>query len=369
VSNKIIIFPHVGIYGGAGIYIRNLSESLSGFLPVFAGTYASEYGAEESLSKHDCINKIHFPNYVGVKSLTKLYVMLLSSIRLLYLTVMGKDRVNKQNTNVIILTSGIQLLLFYYLKKKYPNAHFVLLVQENWLLSNFFLGAISRKLLNRVDLVVSITDSWKAYANQYGVDSCILKNTFSVSTAPVSASKAKYDLLYFGGTQKIKGYASLIHFFQEYSRKSKIQVAILGEVSLKKKLEIDTINANIENGSGLFVLGFITDTAPIIDESKIVFLPITDSHFCRPAIEAGLRRKTFIIRALDGISDFAIPENNCAKFTSTKDLIDKYNRLSRDVDYLKKLSENNYKFSIEFVKNQTENVVFYNYIKERVKQL
>ena len=366
-NKKVIIVPHVGVYGGAGIYIRNLAESLSEFSPVFSGAHASCYGEKINLSKHLSIDKIYFPNYAGVKILTKLIVLFISFIRLLYVFFMRKDRIDKKNKNVIILTSGIQLLVFFYFKRKYPNAHFILFVQENWLLNNFLLGSISRTLLSRVDLVVSITDSWKSYASTFGVESYILKNVFSESIIPISVRKPKYDLLYFGGTQKIKGYGTLIEFVQEYSKKSKIVVAMLGGISNKEKLEIEKINESLQNDSRILPLGFISDTTPIIDESKIIFLPITDSHFCRPAIEAGLRRKTFIIRDLGSLSDFAIAEKNCTTFTTIKDLTKKYNRLTMDSIYLKKLSSNNYNFSIKFIKRQAENIFFYNYIEKRVK--
>ena len=365
ISNKLIFVPHVGLEGGAGIYIKGMAAELGNkFTIEYMGQYARDFGAGTSDSFPSYLRKMVFPNYVGVKCTTKLIYLLFSITSLLLLYPFTKS--NSSLRSIFVLTSGIQVFQFLYLRKKYPNSVYILLVQENIQLNNNFYGAVTKKILNRINLVVSITNTWKEYAEEHGVSTLVWKNRFVHKTNSDNCLEC-FDILYVGGDQRIKGFETLIEFYRVYSKDTKLTICILGEVSEKKLNIIDSLNEKSSNGSRIVSCGFVENVDSYIQASKILLLPLIEPHFCRPAIEAGLHGKSFIVRRLDSISDFAIDELNCLMFSEMDDLLVKVKELLTNKELRRKLECENYSFAQKFTVDSGDDLLIIDFIAKHIE--
>jgi hypothetical protein len=364
---NVVFLPHVGVCGGAGRYIQDLSKFLNKKYSIeFFGTFAMEYGSGYSVVLPKLLNGVVFPNYSGVKSITKFLICALSVVKLLILLPFIKK--NNYIKDVFILTSGIQILALPYLKRRFPLSTFIVLIQENWLLENGFYGYISKSILNKFDLIISITDTWTSYASKHGLKSLVFKNQFSINS-DFNKINHKFDIVYLGGEQRIKGFDTLLDFFGEYSKTDKIHICLLGELSKSNYLKVDFINGTALNDSKIHTFGFVENVNEYIASSRILFIPITDPHFCRPAIEAGLLNKTFLIRRLENLDEFALDGYNCLMFNNTDDAISKYRAIFSNEGKLHSLQMNNQKLSMGFIEDNKNEKLLLEFISNAMSKL
>tara|TARA_B110000196_G_scaffold319212_1_gene336570 strand:- start:8256 stop:9344 length:1089 start_codon:yes stop_codon:yes gene_type:complete len=311
----ILVVPHFSNTGGAGKYITNLLKALGGRVDVkVSGKYQSDYfGIEQYKSAiFFSLSLILFPNYKGVSKRATGYYFLkavLCTPYLFFLCLTSK----KGNISHIILTSSIQILHIPFLKIIYPNARVCILIQENLKFNNYLWGGVTQFFLNKYDCVVGIDREWCAVANEFGIENVYLPNEFDIPIIDVNCAP-EYDAAFVGGDQFIKGFDFLLEFFEKYSESKMINILLLGYYSEKSIIRIRRLNEGSAIGSKLSLVGQVPDCNSYLLNSKILLLPIMSAHFCRPAIEAGLLKKTFLITELDGISDFSEFDYNCKSF-------------------------------------------------------
>lgn len=359
---NILVVPHIGLSGGAGLYIKQILSEIKGEFNIsFTGRYANDYDSSSPNCVDNQIADIIFPYYEGVSSKATVYYFFLSMYKLIKVF-LSKKTVKRYDA--ILLTSGIQMLVILLVPYVFKQAKVIILIQENWRLDGWIFGAISRYLCSRSDLVVSITKSWSDKAERAGIESYVYRNMYAMpeNVSADSFNEKKFDFVYFGGDQKIKGFEQLVEFCYRLSRLRSIRVGILGELS-KDSINKLKSSVNSYNGSEVVFFGFLDDTSHVLKVSKILLLPITAPHFCRPAIEAGFFRIPFLIPNYPGISDFAKDKFNCSMYGSTDEMITSALKILDDSECLNKLGSNNYILSRDFVYSANSGVKLLEAIK------
>ena len=351
---NVLVIPHVGISGGAGLYINQvLSEIIKSHNVYVGGIHSSSFDFEE-YKIDSSINKIVLPYYMGISSKAYWYHYLKSISYIFKNKYFLRKLRNKNKFEIVILTSGIQVQLLPIINKFFKNAKVVVLIQENFRLDGYILGKIVKRNLLKADLIVSITNDWKNFSKSYGIETFLFRNMydFSVDNMRVSAEK-DFDFIYLGGEQKIKGFSDIINFCQEMSKIKSFRIAILGEVSIESQKKLLYIANNSEYTVDIIFFGFMENVTDIIRRSKLLLLPITSPHFCRPAIEAGFEKVPFLIRRHSDISDFAIENYNCEMYDDLEEMLNKSTLFLEDNLYFTEMGINNYKVSNDFIYNES----------------
>lgn len=356
--NILTVIPHYNNEGGAGLYINSLINALKEKYDLrISGPYAKYYDNQRSCNT----NKINlppifysfiYPNYLGVKIIFKIYYLIRIIFILPFLLVKKKEKNGDQM--IFILTSSIQIPLLFIIKRIFSNSKVVILIQENYLL-NSRSSKILNFLLLKSDLVISISDSWIIESKKYGLSAQLLRNSFDNSRYYRQSNEFDYDILFLGGSQSIKGAHNFISLLKKFnSRKVKLRVAWLGHLDSFYKNKIK----KIEKDHFLFIssLGFVSDVGQIISSSKLVVFPIEKPHFLRPAIEAGLCKRTYIIKELDGVDDFAKSGYNCLSYKNLKEATDLILQLINDKSLRETLENNNFEFSQKFARSASKDL-------------
>lgn len=357
----VVFFPHFGMSGGAGLYIKQVVESLKGsnVKIYFAGDYSTDYyGLYDEYIK--CQNGLVFPNYKGVRGLVVLF-FLFKTIFTLPFFIFGLRKVNPTG-KIFVLTSSVQVLNSFFIKFFFRPEKIVLLVQENWVFGNF-LGFISKFFFRRCDLVVSITPSWQETAKANGIDSIVFPNLFSRTEflkVDVCSDKVyDYDFVYLGGGSSIKGFNEFCDFVRVSSELRWFSVAALGHFSSDQLNLLKEVVSSSSYKPALFFFGFVTNPSEYIYRSKLLLLPIASPHFCRPAIEAGLLHTPFIIRQHEDIDDFAKPGFNCVVYKDVDEMIKKsFQIIDRPSDRCL-LGENNFDLSSGYLETDSVKNYFF----------
>jgi glycosyltransferase involved in cell wall biosynthesis len=185
----------------------------------------------------------------------------------------------------------------YFYAKNNEGSRVICLIQEN-LKVNFFSKIILKNLPKNVHLI-AITQSLCNKLKIYFPSISCLSNKFVNKDLYMGAKK--YDLLYVGGEQKIKGFN------------------LIKRITKSGSHNIKCIGFSNNYQTKLFE-GYKENIIIHYQKAKILFCPITKYHFLRPAIEAGLVGVPFIITHLDGYTnvygfdDFIYKGNNCETF-------------------------------------------------------
>lgn len=371
-KSKMLILPHVFLGGGAALYIKQFIKLINNEFDIkLVGKYSSSYGESSSDPLYNVFNTFVFPNYEGVKWIKILYFLVKGIFSVPSLQ-KSSSKID-EDSGFFVCTSGIQVLLFPFLRCKYPNKKLILLMQENWILNNFIFGRLSIYFLKKFDGVISITDSWSDKANKYGIASYVLVNSFTLPKNDIvkddfsilsSFEDDFFDVAFVGGEQNIKGFDTFIDFFSALSLIKDVKFCLVGYLSDETIIRIKKLNLKAKKmtDSEIFFFGMVEDINPIIIKSKYLLLALTHAHFCRPAIEFGLHRKTFFIRNLEGISDFATPDFNCLAFENLNELVEKYSFISSSSSDSEVLGNNNFKMSLYFLENESASFKLYGYL-------
>jgi glycosyltransferase involved in cell wall biosynthesis len=327
-NKKLLVIPHVGKSGGAGIYNADLINALNKMGNVsVAGEFSSEYvDVSKRIYTNALKNRLVFPNYDGVSILGKLYWLLCSFIGVLHLF---KDKANTikflESFDVIFLTSSIQIPYAYFLKKLGFKGIILCVVQENLKLEGGF-GFLVTNWLKSVDLIIGITKEWCSYANSRLIKTELLANQFKMNEQTINENP-EYDAIYVGGESKLKGIDHILKLFEDISHSKRIKIIMLGVYTDSFINKVSLINSNaLHNGSELIVGGYVTNIQTYLADSKVLLMPIAAPHFCRPAIEAGFCNRTFIVPDYEELSEFVLPEYNSLTYTigSFQDFKDKF---------------------------------------------
>lgn len=354
--SPVILVPHVGHGGGAGLYIKQVKQCLESCFDVStAGRHAGDYGALQNIELKGLENLLYV-NYAGVSWFKKLYYLFRLILNcVICIFSLFPSRLDFCDP-IFVLTSGIQMPMAWGLKKIYPKSKVVILIQENWLLDRDLYGYISKIFLMHADLVVSITKCWARYAENRRIISSIYRNNISppLISNPVVEEDVCYDALYVGGGQKIKGFKSIIELFVKVSSFRQIKICIAGDVNASDRLLFEKVNAAVSNGSALIYVGAVDSIFPFLHRSKLLLLPISAPHFLRPAIEAGFCARTFLLTNFSSEDDYSIPGVNCLCFNGVDDFAKKFVLLLEDSELRYSLGQNNRAFAEKYVLDNSE---------------
>ena len=352
-KNSVLVLPHVGLGGGAGIYIKTFIAEAQLLVDVYAcGEFSKDYLGDRSLFFPLLERKkIFFPNYCGVKSRHIFYWGCKAIYETVTLIFFRRRVLNFLNQfEFIVVTSSIQILLLELLVALGFRGKTICLVQENLQLSGFA-GRYLRGALAKISTVISISRGWSKYGQVHGVDTVYLPNTFD--SPPEYNNILRFDILYVGGDSGLKGFPMVLKLFCAIASRRKVQFALLGSYSRQALIEIKKINQDFEKtGAKLHVFGLVENIYEFLFASRLLVMPIDELHFCRPAIEAGLCGRTFIMPQFSDTDEFAIDGHNCKMYQpgSVLDLLSKTLTLLDNESLREQLENNNKNNSLSFTR-------------------
>lgn len=353
-NHSLIILPHWRLEGGAGYYIRDLIAYLRpvGAVQV-AGPYAGYYDEAPIQSEYlDKLTLQSLPTYEGIGLAAILYHILISTLRAISILKTPRHKRFKGSFDTLILTSSVQAIAVPIARRLFPESRIAIVVQENVCLSRR-LGRLTRFLLNRANVVVSITETWAQHARENGLDPVVLPNSYKPDYAAPGHNRDRAiesDLLYVGGGATIKGFDNLVAALPallEVPGRSIICLGHYGEAALKT---LERIRGDALPDAHLNIIGLVPDIRPYLRGTKLLALPIASPHFCRPAIEAGLFGKTFVIPDFPEVGDFAKDGENCLMYqpSDSGDFISKVNQMLDERSLMMRLGDNNRTMATHF---------------------
>jgi len=341
--------------GGAGLYIQDIISDLNSFSNIaVGGKYSIAYeGKKVQCNLINQIGKLSLPLYEGVKLKAVAYNITKSLFRLLYILIQYLSSKKRFQPELIILTSSIQALAIPIIRRIFPSTRIVLLVQENLILTRKSRG-VMKWLLLQADRVISISKTWSSHASKEGLETTLLRNRYKptfVQSAPEIEDKHVSDLLYVGGGATIKGFQLLVQALALIDDKRSLRVSLLGKYNNFQLKQLEQLSVNFSSNSHINIVGFVSDIRPFLKGTSLLLLPIEHAHFCRPAIEAGLLDKTFVISRLKGLEDFVHNKKNCLCFKSgdANDLVSKIYKILDDPELRLRLESENRKNSNSFL--------------------
>lgn len=286
----------------------------------------ASYGLERPVL---VVPKIIFPSYLGVSFAKGLYLLFESLLRF----ITSRKKKSLLSGDVMLLTSSVLLPTIIGLN----GQKLIVLVQEN-IKVNFPNRLLFRLLPNDLTFVCitdSIGDKVRLINPKFEV--IVLPNRFDLICKP--STYYKYDLLYMGGEQRIKGYDFVSSF-------SKSHIASLYR----------TKYVGFHMPTGQFE-GIQEDINDVLAYSKILLIANTHYHFSRPAIEAGLHGVPFVMPdhkfAATGLDNYIYPGVNCVLYKPGC-LTDLNNAVSRLLQNFEFFSENAIRISSEFIEMQVK---------------
>jgi glycosyltransferase involved in cell wall biosynthesis len=171
-------------------------------------------------------------------------------------------------------------------------------------------------------------------------------------------------VLYVGGGARIKGFNNMISALPKLLKRPGIRLICLGNYSKYEKITLDRIKKRAKGGSHLIVVGYVPDIRPYLRGTKLLLLPIEAPHFCRPAIEAGFFKKTFIVPSFNGLKDFVVHGNNCLTYDrdNSHNFIEVVSDLLDNQAKRNELEKMNWRMSQNFYKNSKQIKILMSYI-------
>jgi glycosyltransferase involved in cell wall biosynthesis len=358
--SRLLILPHWRKGGGSGFYTQKLIDNLKDrYCVSVAGIYAVDFDKNSDTSGFlDDLGSLSLPVYDGVGKLASLYRTTISLFKILWIFIRYSRRYVRDTPAVIVFTSSIQAISIPIARHFFPKCKIAIVIQETVDLSSLF-GGVLLSLLRRSNVVVSITSEWAVHARKFGVDSVVIRNQYNPSFffAENNLQNAiNSDLLYIGGGAKIKGFDIFLKMLPTLLKRRDLRIVCLGEYGERELQSLENTISSSKSSSTVDVIGHVLDSRPYLRGTKLLLLPISRPHFCRPAIEAGFFEKTFIISAHSGLEDFVQDGVNCvavnnlsgdAFASASLELLD-------DSAKLKSLAVENRRNSMKFIDNESE---------------
>lgn len=352
---QVVIIPHEKIKGGAGMYIQDLIDQLrrKNVSLVCAGMRSSSYRCEtihNSIYKY--IGSIFFPSYCGINVARSVFAIAKSLYKLPLILFHYTFLEKKANTKpkLIIFTSSCQALAVPILKWLMPSVKCSLIVQED---INFrsLQGALTLALIRNADLVITITDHACRFFRKKKIKSICLPNTYSESFGDFSGIEYESDLLYVGGGSKIKGFDNFLAIASCLLKKPNLTIICVGIYSKKHLIRLRGMAKDANPSSRLIIRGFVNNMKPFFKGTKVLVLPLSSPHFCRPAIECGFYSKPFVISRFTSLNEFALHGYNCVKplTNSPANFCKCINTLLNNQQLREHLGSNNNSISIQYL--------------------
>ncbi|MEA3587670.1 glycosyltransferase family 4 protein [Pseudidiomarina sp. 1APP75-27a] len=347
-NNTSLVVAHVGVRGGAGLYNKFLLKELisNGRKVVVAGDLSGYRDTGVTPASND-LNKVYntiiFAQYSGVNFLRRLFFLFLAFLLIPYFIYRINRADNIREFDNIIFTSSIQMFEAYLTARVFPKKDVTIIVQENLELHGLF-GFLPRAFLKSIR-VLSITESWASYASNLKIHVKVLPNPIDIKIESCDLkyiNEDKWDLIYVGGENKIKGFDTLLRALS-LANEAKVSIVMLGRYSEKAIRSIEQI-AKDNDKLTISVKGEVKNVSHYLIRSKVLILPIMSPHFCRPAIEASVCKMTFIVSDFPELEDF-VTETNCIKFkrNDPSSLLNNILILLNDDELRKRLSANNHR--------------------------
>lgn len=286
-----------------------------------------------------------FPTYEGIRLAAILYHILISALQTIALIATPLDKRFKGRFDALVLTSSVQVMAVPIARRLFPGRPIAIVVQENVCLSRG-LGRLTRFFLKRADVVVSITETWAQHARDNGLDPVVLPNNYSPDYAAPKHNRdpaIESDLLYVGGGATIKGFNNLIAALPALLNVPGRRIFCLGHYSEAAIKTLEKVRDDAHPDAQLNIIGLVPDIRPYLRGTELLLLPIDSPHFCRPAIEAGLFGKTFLIPDFPELAEFASNGVNCITYRADDpvDFLSKATYLLDNPLIKKKLSAGN----------------------------
>lgn len=320
---KLLLLPHVPIRGGAGIYNAAAIAALGQLADVtLLGPDAESYRSRGGMGGGGfpaMPARPILPAYAGASWRAWLYYAALAPRRAWTLSRWARrHRGQFEQFDGIVATSSIDLLTLRAITRAVPRLRSVCLIQENAFLQGAR-GGIQLRLLREVGRLIAITPSWAERAARAGLAAMVVMNPFSASAAADAKDDPQNatDLLFMGGGSKLKGTELFLDLIERLSARRAIRAALLGDLAGAWQTRASEAQARLAaRGSSLVIAGFVADPQSYLRQTRLLLLPIAQPHFCRPAVEAGLCGRTFVISRLPELHDFAEDNRNCRMATS-----------------------------------------------------
>jgi len=356
----VVVIPHVGLGGGAGMYISQCVKVFKKYdlNVVLYGPHARDY-SDFSDCFFDGVNGSVLPNYSGIPFIVSLYHFI-RTIFLVPFFLYGISRISLSG-KVIVFTSSVQALNVFFVKLFFRPKKVVILVQENWIFNNA-IGFITRPFFKGCDGVVSISRYWSDQARKVGIYCFIFPNFYDIDPSAFDFKHKHYDFIYVGGGGRIKGFGDFVEFIKRLGSIGIFRIVALGYYDEDQlKLIRDASRAG-PFFSDVNVVGLVSNPLDYIANAKVLLLPIASPHFCRPAIEAGFFHSTFLIKNHVGISDFAEPGVNCLAYSTIDEMIDIAIQLINSERLRFPLEHGNYVMSKFFIATESTDLEFMKFI-------
>jgi glycosyltransferase involved in cell wall biosynthesis len=359
-KEKVIILPHWAKGGGSGFYIQKLINKLNDkFVVNVEGFYSADYSRGQKSSKLlEGLSLLSFPAYEGIGKPSTLYHLVTSLGRIIQILV-KYGRLNENDApSAIIFTSSIQAIAIPVARYLFPTSKIAIAIQENVDLSSIT-GRLMLKLLKNSDIVISITKQWAAYARVFGVHAVIVRNQYDPSYFAPECNRVnpiESDLLYVGGDAGIKGFDLLKKALPMLLERHELKIICLGHYAARSYRFLSDINESVRSTSKVVIAGHVSDIRPYLRGAKLLILPISSPHFCRPAIEAGFFQKTFVIPEHSGLEDFVQSGVNCMSFNLSSEgaFVSTILNLLDDQVKLKAMGVANRENSSKFISSEQE---------------
>lgn len=286
---KILILHHCDSWGGAGVSLRDLCRMLSGEHDVTVCLPHLDTEVDKEIKKFDGIKTVAIDADMGMISaynggpgvFTRTFVSNFFKIRD---SGARFRRILKSGYDVVILNS-ITLAWAARISRQ-SGAKTVMYIRETKI--NNAAYHYCRSLINKhCDGVLFISEFDKRITalkvkNQSVVRDCIeldkydIKSTREEACAKFGINKDKFNLLYVGGTDELKGHSVIVSAMSKIDCPN-IQLIAAGGGAESKR-------ANAEN---ITYLGKVFDMPMLYRACDALVFPSTKGHQARPAFEAG----------------------------------------------------------------------------------
>jgi hypothetical protein len=363
VTEGILVFPHVPMGGGAGFYNRQLFSWLGERSELhFAGRWGASYSVNVR-QRFTILETVTFPNYRGVSHAVSLLYLVRSILNILRRFSCLRPWA-KTLPRTIVFTSSLQMLAPVLLKRVRQDICVVLFVQENLRYDSVLFGTLSKYLLRYVDLLVNITSAQHQHALDASLPSILVYNRFGLNRLEQQSDFFRffhpfYDAVFVGGDRGIKGFSTVVRAYLNVARAARFRLLIVGHMRARSKLLVGWLNRRLaSNGSVVHLIGHQPSIYGALLNAKVLLHPMRAPHFARPAIEAGLINRTFIVPAFSEIDDYAIDGFNCLTYDDFHSLVRLLISVADGQVPLQSLADNNHNLALRYHYDEGEKLSF-----------
>lgn len=376
---KVVVFHHVGNMGGGTISLIDVCHMLSEkynvtvIIPKKNSERLSECLMQYAKVVHFDGRLPEFSYYSGSNSIFSKGFFSSFFVK--------KDCIKKivslienEEPDIIIANSLVQLRMGKYLS--HLKAKKIMYIRETFR-ENFISRAMIGYINKYFDGVLCIAPYEKRYAGFKipceVVADCTYNNSIK-GEENIVLSKDRFNVLYMGGASPLKGFKTILEMLK-YIKIPEIKLIIAGNLdvntpqTLKNRIIHNKELAYEKNTQFLLkkyenkieCIGFVDNIENVMRQASAVIFPSSKPHQPRPAIEAGEYGVPVILSDFKQTEDYFINEENCLTFkrNNPKCLAEKTERLFKDKELCKKLTD----------KNKTMNLKYHNFKTERDKLL